>query len=134
MIGALVAVIFILAGSMAVSGPNIRRGRGNVTITFQGTSISFTGNTPSSTNSPGSFTVTIDSNSPYQATFPNFSEIQNHTQWYQTPELPDSSHSITLSDIATGLDYAIVSAGDATVALDQYQIVVDDDDSSQILY
>ncbi|KAF5352079.1 hypothetical protein D9758_009405 [Tetrapyrgos nigripes] len=125
-----------LGGSMALSGPTIGRGLGNVTITFQGTSISFTGNTPSSNDSPGSFLVTIDSHKPYQATFPNFSLIQNHTQWYQSPLLSDSTqgHSITISQIATGLDYAIVSAGQATESLDQYQILVDDDDTEQIWY
>ncbi|KAJ3880248.1 hypothetical protein F5051DRAFT_400383 [Lentinula edodes] len=105
---------------------------GNIVVSFQGTSISFAGNTPSSSNSPTWFLVGIDSNSPYNVSFPNPGILQSYTQWYQTPTLPDGLHTVNLSSIVVNLDYAIITAG-ATTPLNGSTIVVDDE-SPEILY
>ncbi|KAH7878180.1 uncharacterized protein C8R40DRAFT_1167586 [Lentinula edodes] len=105
---------------------------GNIVVSFQGTSISFAGNTPSSSNSPTWFLVGIDLNSPYNVSFPNPGILQSYTQWYQTPTLPDGLHTVNLSSIVVNLDYAIITAG-ATTPLSGSTIVVDDE-SPEILY
>ncbi|KAJ4495371.1 hypothetical protein C8R41DRAFT_918815 [Lentinula lateritia] len=105
---------------------------GNILVPFQGTSISFAGNTPSSSDSPTWFLVGIDLNSPYNVSFPNPGILQSYTQWYQTPTLPDGLHTVNLSSIVVNLDYAIITAG-PTTPLSGSTIVVDDE-SPEIVY
>ncbi|KAJ3862091.1 hypothetical protein EV359DRAFT_65928 [Lentinula novae-zelandiae] len=104
---------------------------GDISIVFQGTSISFTGDTSLSTTSPTWFLAGIDLNSPYNVSFPG-AGTQIYTQWYQTPMLPDGLHFVNLSSIFVNVDYAIITAG-ATTQLNGSTIVVDDR-SSEITY
>ncbi|KAJ3906668.1 hypothetical protein F5879DRAFT_630222 [Lentinula edodes] len=104
---------------------------GDISIAFQGTSISFTGDTSLSTTSPTWFLAGIDLNSPYNVSFPG-AGTQIYTQWYQTPMLPDGLHFVNLSSIFVNVDYAIITAG-ATTQLNGSTIVVDDR-SSEITY
>ncbi|GAW04182.1 hypothetical protein LENED_005957 [Lentinula edodes] len=97
---------------------------GDIIVSFQGTSISFTGNTPSATNSPTWFLAGIDSNTPYNVSFPDVG-TQIYTQWYQTPMLPDGLHVVNLSSIVVDLDYVVITAG-STTPLSGSTIVVDD--------
>ncbi|KAJ3886874.1 hypothetical protein GG344DRAFT_81284 [Lentinula edodes] len=101
---------------------------GDISIVFQGTSISFTGDTSLSTTW---FLAGIDLNSPYNVSFPG-AGTQIYTQWYQTPMLPDGLHFVNLSSIFVNVDYAIITAG-ATTQLNGSTIVVDDR-SSEITY
>ncbi|KAJ3815088.1 hypothetical protein F5876DRAFT_21901, partial [Lentinula aff. lateritia] len=104
---------------------------GDISIVFQGTSISFTGDISLSNTSPTWFLAGIDLNSPYNVSLPDVG-TQIYTQWYQTPMLPDGLHFINLSSIFVNVDYAIITAG-ATTQLDGSTIVVDDR-SSEITY
>ncbi|KAF9060943.1 hypothetical protein BDP27DRAFT_1490855 [Rhodocollybia butyracea] len=101
---------------------------GNIAFSFQGTAISFKGNTPSSRFSPTWFLASIDSNTPYNVSFPDAGPTQIYTQWYQTPILIDGLHTINLSRIAVGFDYAIITPG-PTTPLSGSTIVVDDRNS-----
>ncbi|KAJ7584357.1 hypothetical protein C8J56DRAFT_789922 [Mycena floridula] len=94
-----------------------------------GTGILFVGNAPelSDAASPKSFNVSIDSNALYVAKFQFPSGInQWYHQFYQSPLLLDGKHSINLSSIVTGVDYAVVTAGQTT-PLSGTTILVDDD-------
>ncbi|KIK60535.1 hypothetical protein GYMLUDRAFT_114404, partial [Collybiopsis luxurians FD-317 M1] len=96
-----------------------------------GTSISFVGNTPSSTNSPTWFLAGIDANDPYNCTFPDAGPKQLYTQWYQTPVLADGLHIVNLSSIVVNLDYTLITPG-MTTPLEKSTIVVDDTDQELI--
>ncbi|KAJ3815075.1 hypothetical protein F5876DRAFT_31433 [Lentinula aff. lateritia] len=109
----------------------IRTPGGDIIVSFQGTSISFTGNTPSATNSPTWFLAGIDLNTPYNVSFPD-AGTQIYTQWYQTPMLPDGLHIVNLSNIVSDLDYVVITAG-STTPLSESTIVVDDR-SLEIVY
>ncbi|KIK54116.1 hypothetical protein GYMLUDRAFT_103549, partial [Collybiopsis luxurians FD-317 M1] len=105
---------------------------GNLIVSFQaGTSISFIGNTPSSTNSPIWFLTSIDSNEPYNCTFPDAGPTQLYTQWYQTPTLTDGLHIVSLSSIVVDLDYTLITPG-MTTPLEGSTIVIDDTDQELI--
>ncbi|KIK60515.1 hypothetical protein GYMLUDRAFT_102292, partial [Collybiopsis luxurians FD-317 M1] len=99
-------------------------------IGLAGTSISFVGNTPSQ-NSPTWFLAGIDSNEPYNCTFPIAGQTQLYTQWYQTPILDDGLHIVNLSSIAVDLDYVLITPG-MTTPLKESTIVVDDTDQELI--
>ncbi|KAF9061787.1 hypothetical protein BDP27DRAFT_1428554 [Rhodocollybia butyracea] len=103
----------------------------SILFSFQGTTVSFTGNISSSTNSTGFF-AGIDANAPYQVPYPNTS-TPVYGQWYQTPILSDDRHTINLSSIVVDLDYAIVIPGPAT-PLSGSTIVVDDSNTNEIVY
>ncbi|KAF9077606.1 hypothetical protein BDP27DRAFT_1253642 [Rhodocollybia butyracea] len=105
---------------------------GNIAFSFQGTSISFKGNTPSSTISPTWFLAGIDENTPYNVSFPDAGPTQIYTQWYQTPTLSDGLHNINFSNIAIDFDYALITPG-PTTPLSGSTIVVDDK-NSEITY
>ncbi|KAE9402676.1 hypothetical protein BT96DRAFT_802821, partial [Gymnopus androsaceus JB14] len=98
---------------------------GSIMLSFQGTAISFTGNTPSPP-SPTWFLARIDSNTPYT------SAKTIYMQWYQTPTLSDGIHNINLSSIIVNFDYAIITPG-ATTPLSGSTIIVDDR-NSEITY
>jgi hypothetical protein len=52
-------------------------------------------------------------------------------QWYQSPTLPDTNHSITVTHIAsTYVDYAVVTAGQNTPLTGETILIVDDGDPS----
>ncbi|KAJ7581531.1 hypothetical protein C8J56DRAFT_895931 [Mycena floridula] len=102
---------------------------------FTGTGISFTGNTPASsdTNSPKIFDVAIDYNPSYASTFQYPAGVdQWYAQFYESPDLLDGPHSINLSSIVTGLDYAVITAGPSTPLLASTILV--DDDNAEIIF
>ncbi|KAJ3834505.1 hypothetical protein F5878DRAFT_630314 [Lentinula raphanica] len=99
---------------------------GQVVVTFQGTSIAFTGSTPSSTNSPTWFLASVDSNAQVNCTFPDAGPTQYYTQWYESPLLSDGLHTVNLSSLVVDLDYAIVTVGQTTPLGDTTTIIVDD--------
>lgn len=82
--------------------------------------------------SPGSFSLTLDNNAPYDIDFPAPDQVQCCTPWYQTPTLNDDQHTVSLSNVASDFDYALVTAGETT-PFEGTTIVVDDDDS-EIVY
>jgi hypothetical protein len=52
-------------------------------------------------------------------------------QWYQSPTLPDTNHTITVTHIAsTSVDYAVVTAGPDTPLTGKTILIVDDGDPS----
>ncbi|KAF9061786.1 hypothetical protein BDP27DRAFT_1428553 [Rhodocollybia butyracea] len=103
----------------------------SILFSFQGTTVSFTGNISSSTNSTGFF-AGIDANAPYQVPYPN-TTTPVYGQWYQTPILSDDRHTINLSSIVVDLDYAIVIPG-PTTPLSGSTIIVDDSNTNEIVY
>lgn len=91
-----------------------------------GTSIAFTGAAPPAP--APDFTVTID-DVDSQAQF-NSSVAGNYGLWYESPELSDGEHTVTVSKLeGAELDYALVTAGN-TGLLDDADVVVDDLDPS----
>jgi len=71
--------------------------------------------------------VSIDGQTPYTTSYsdPNPS---SYRQWYQTPQLSEGSHNISLSNIAgTSLDFAVVKVGKNTPLAGQ-TVIVDNDD------
>ncbi|KIK60514.1 hypothetical protein GYMLUDRAFT_261489 [Collybiopsis luxurians FD-317 M1] len=103
----------------------------NLNVTFQGTSISFVGNT-APVGAPAWFSVAIDSNEPYNCTYPGAGPTEEYIQWYQTPTLTEGVHNVTLTGITVALDYTLVTPGQTT-PLEGSTIVVDDTDQ-EIMY
>ncbi|KAG6918311.1 hypothetical protein DXG01_015403 [Tephrocybe rancida] len=101
---------------------------GSFSMSFDGTSISFFGNTPSLNASQNIF-VSIDGSKPYE-TFYNDPSPPTALQWYQSPVLSEGTHTINVSHIAgTSIDYAVVTAGRDTPLTGQ-TLIVDDGDPS----
>ncbi|KAF5355543.1 hypothetical protein D9758_006288 [Tetrapyrgos nigripes] len=98
----------------------------SLSVDFQGTSISFTGNTPPA-NAPTSFLASIDSNEAYSVSIDAAGRTQYYIQWYSTPTLPDGHHSINLTAIVIDVDYALITAGQSTPFSSNSTIVVDND-------
>ncbi|KAH9478610.1 hypothetical protein JR316_0009067 [Psilocybe cubensis] len=98
---------------------------GSFSLTFQGTSIAFIGNTPPEPSSQTAL-VSIDGGAPSEITYPGTPPA--YIQWYQSPTLSEGIHSITVSRIdGTAVDYALIEVGQDT-PLSGKTIVVDDDD------
>ena len=57
------------------------------------------------------FLVTIDSNDPYNCTYPGAGLTELYTQWYQTPTLADGLHVESLTDIVVALDNMLITPG-----------------------
>ncbi|THU94174.1 hypothetical protein K435DRAFT_756777 [Dendrothele bispora CBS 962.96] len=104
-----------------------------ILVEFQGLSISFIGNTPSTSDSPTTFLASIDSGVPYNTSMPVAEVTQYYLQWYSTPVLSDGFHFVNLSTIVTDVDYAIVTAGEST-PLSSDSIIIVDNDNSEIWY
>ncbi|ESK87604.1 hypothetical protein Moror_1962 [Moniliophthora roreri MCA 2997] len=98
-------------------------------LSFQGISIAFFGNSPAPDNSP-TFSINIDSQTS-SATYP---ELRADTQWYTSPILTDEPHEITLSNLdQIDVDYAIITPGDQT-PLEGTTLTVDDSDPEIVYY
>uniref|UniRef100_A0A0W0GFF7 Uncharacterized protein n=1 Tax=Moniliophthora roreri TaxID=221103 RepID=A0A0W0GFF7_MONRR len=98
-------------------------------LSFQGISIAFFGNSPAQDNSP-TFSINIDSQTS-SATYP---ELRADTQWYTSPILTDEPHKITLSNLdQIDVDYAIITPGDQT-PLEGTTLTVDDSDPEIVYY
>ncbi|PPR00928.1 hypothetical protein CVT24_000248 [Panaeolus cyanescens] len=96
---------------------------GTLSLTFEGTSVSFFGMTPSPPASQNVL-VSIDGNTPYETTIGD--GTVHYGQWYQTPLLQEGRHNITIDRITgASLDYAVVSAGQQA-SLTGRKVVVDD--------
>ncbi|KAG6815543.1 hypothetical protein H0H93_009508, partial [Arthromyces matolae] len=94
---------------------------GTLTVTFQG-------NTPPSTFSQDIY-VSIDGAAAYQ-TWYNDPSPPSVIQWYQSPKLSDSQHTIVITHIAaTSVDMMMIEAG-ANTPLSGQTLIVDDDDPS----
>ncbi|KAK7435350.1 hypothetical protein VKT23_019701 [Stygiomarasmius scandens] len=102
----------------------------NFNVTFQGTDIRFIGET----DGTSTFQVVVDNNAPFAAAVPNFGAQSNYTQWYQLPSLEDGVHKVGLSELQGGLDYVIITAGPTTPLNENTNILVDEDNTSEILY
>ncbi|KAG6831078.1 hypothetical protein H0H87_006194 [Tephrocybe sp. NHM501043] len=101
---------------------------GTFSLTFDGTSISFFGNTPGSNASQDIF-LSIDGSKPYQ-TFYDDPSPPTSLQWYQSPVLPEGPHTINITHIAgTSIDYAVITAGQNT-PLTGTTLIIDDNDES----
>ncbi|KIK60518.1 hypothetical protein GYMLUDRAFT_261493 [Collybiopsis luxurians FD-317 M1] len=103
----------------------------DLVVSFQGTSISFVGNT-APVGAPVWFFVAIDSNEPYNCTYPGAGPTEEYIQWYQTPTLTEGLHIIKMFGITVALDYTLVTPG-MTTPLKGSTIVVDDTDQ-EIIY
>ncbi|KAF9023479.1 hypothetical protein BDZ89DRAFT_1069848 [Hymenopellis radicata] len=107
-------------------GGSSQVGSGSFSYTFTGKSIAFTGTPPTAGITTTNFSVMIDdttSAAQFDASLP----VQ-YGQWYQSPELDDGEHTITVSDLErVGVDYALVTT---TSPQDRSDVVVDDSDSS----
>ncbi|RDB18334.1 hypothetical protein Hypma_000419 [Hypsizygus marmoreus] len=101
---------------------------GTLSISFLGTSISFFGNTPSAKASQNIF-VSIDGGIPYSTSYGDPSP-PTALQWYQSPLLSDSTHTIDITHLAgTSVDYMVITAGQNT-PLSGETLIVDDSDSA----
>ncbi|GLB34336.1 hypothetical protein LshimejAT787_0112200 [Lyophyllum shimeji] len=99
---------------------------GPFSVTFNGTSIALYGDTNSQVNQTG--TVSIDGGPPFPtATFQGLRPFSIVTQFFQSPTLPDTTHTITVADLVVALDYMVVTAGNDT-PLAQETLIVDDSD------
>lgn len=95
---------------------------GSFSVTFEGISIAFTGNTPGASTKQN-FSVSIDGADAYVASYPSPAE---YLQWYMSPTLKEGNHTITLSEMDNiEVDYAIVAVGNQT-AVQGKDILVDD--------
>ncbi|KAK0224482.1 hypothetical protein EDD85DRAFT_242518 [Armillaria nabsnona] len=94
---------------------------GSFSVTFEGISIAFTGNTPPSTNRQ-TFSVFIDDGNSYLTSYPSPSA---YMQWYTSPTLEEGTHTITITGIdEIDVDYALVGVSNQTTTLGK-DILVD---------
>ncbi|KAK0188334.1 hypothetical protein F5146DRAFT_906368, partial [Armillaria mellea] len=94
---------------------------GTLSVTFEGSSIAFTGNTPPSTQKQ-TFSVSIDGADTYVVSYP---AKHTYMQWYMSPTLEEGTHTITLSEMeGTDVDYALVCVSNQTNVLGK-DILVD---------
>ncbi|KAF8155937.1 hypothetical protein B0H34DRAFT_799024 [Crassisporium funariophilum] len=101
---------------------------GTLSLVFEGTSVRFYGNTPAPPLSQN-ILVTIDGGPSYNTSYGD-SSPPSYGQWYQSPELNDGHHNITIDRIdGTSIDFAVVTVGPDT-RLAGKRIIVDDDDPS----
>ncbi|KAK0491578.1 hypothetical protein IW261DRAFT_96926 [Armillaria novae-zelandiae] len=99
---------------------------GSFSVTFEGISIAFTGNTPGASTKQN-FSVSIDGADAYVASYPSPAE---YLQWYTSPTLEEGNHTITLSEMDNiDVDYAIIAVGNQT-AVQGRDILVDDTSSA----
>ncbi|KAK0447721.1 hypothetical protein EV421DRAFT_1787786 [Armillaria borealis] len=102
---------------------------GSFSVTFEGISIAFTGNTPGTSNKQD-FSVSIDGADAYVASYPSPAE---YLQWYMSPILEEGNHTITLSELDNiDVDYAIVAVGNQTTV--QGKDILVDDTSNAIVW
>ncbi|KAK0190372.1 hypothetical protein F5146DRAFT_551348 [Armillaria mellea] len=95
---------------------------GTFSVTFEGISIGFTGNTLP-TSSKQDFSVAIDGAEAYVASYPSPAE---YLQWYTSPMLEEGNHTITLSELEhIDVDYAIFAVRNQTT-IQGKDILVDD--------
>ncbi|CAA7262076.1 unnamed protein product [Cyclocybe aegerita] len=114
----------VQAPAFALNGRGLM---GTLQAKFQGTSIAFFGVTPPA-NLSQNLTIAIDDNAPYNSSYsdPN---PQTYRQWYQSPQLSDGAHTVTLSNLAgTSFDFAVVNVGPDTPLVGQ-PVIADNDDS-----
>ncbi|PBK67112.1 hypothetical protein ARMSODRAFT_339052 [Armillaria solidipes] len=101
---------------------------GSFSVTFEGISIAFTGNTPGTSNKQD-FSVSIDGADAYVASYPSSAE---YLQWYMSPTLEEGNHTITLSEMNNiDVDYAIVAVGNQTTVQGK-DILVDDTSNATV--
>ncbi|KAF8891342.1 hypothetical protein BD779DRAFT_198002 [Infundibulicybe gibba] len=99
---------------------------GSFNFSFHGTAVAFYGNTATRFQNA---TVSIDGGSPYNSSFPDPSS-QEYLQWYQSPQLQEGNHTISLTNLAdVSVDFIVVAAGPNT-PLSGQTVIVDDDDPS----
>ncbi|PBK67108.1 hypothetical protein ARMSODRAFT_1021068 [Armillaria solidipes] len=102
---------------------------GSFSVTFEGISIAFTGNTPGTSNKQD-FSVSVDGAEAYVASYPSPAE---YLQWYMSPTLEEGNHTITLSELDNiDVDYAIVAVGNQTTV--QGKDILVDDTSNAIVW
>ncbi|KAF8164720.1 hypothetical protein B0H34DRAFT_208577 [Crassisporium funariophilum] len=100
-------------------------------VSFNGTSISLYGDTPSNSIFRY-FSVTIDGGESLNSTYPD--GLAAYQQWYQSPSLTEGIHDIALGPLAdTSLDFVVISVGRDTPLYGQ-QLIVDDFDDSYVKY
>ncbi|KAF8060251.1 hypothetical protein FPV67DRAFT_1513958 [Lyophyllum atratum] len=101
---------------------------GTFSITFQGTSIAFTGNTPPHPMSQ-TILVSIDGGTPSQASYSDQSP-PSALQWYKSPSLSEGTHTVSITHMAgVSVDFMTITAGQNT-PLSGERLIVDDDDSA----
>ncbi|KAJ3488305.1 hypothetical protein NLJ89_g11631 [Agrocybe chaxingu] len=103
---------------------------GYFSFDFEGTLVSFFGVTPLP-SATRNITASIDGATPTTSGF-GFGDFASpsYRQWYQSPELPDGKHTITVSGIeGISVDYAIVRTSNST-SFRGKRIIVDNDDPS----
>ncbi|KIM46781.1 hypothetical protein M413DRAFT_23136 [Hebeloma cylindrosporum] len=100
---------------------------GSFSMNFEGRSIAFYGTTPARTSSQ-TFSVSIDGAAPSNVSYgdPN---PPSYRQWFQSPELADGRHNITVEMLDGPMfDFAAVAASPDT-PLNGKRLVVDDDNA-----
>ncbi|KAF8962593.1 hypothetical protein BDZ97DRAFT_1824447 [Flammula alnicola] len=99
---------------------------GSFTLTFEGTSIAFIGNTPTAGFSQFAI-VTIDGGTAVNTSYGTVTPPA-YVQWYQSPTLPDGKHTITVGHLdGTAVDMAIITVAPNT-PLSNKKVFVDNND------
>ncbi|KAG5650827.1 hypothetical protein H0H81_010890 [Sphagnurus paluster] len=102
---------------------------GRLAITFQGTQIALFGSSPPARASQN-IEVSIDGGAPYTTTYGDASP-PSVLQWFQSPLLPDGTHTLLISHIAgASLDYLVATPGPSTPLDAGQQLIVDDGDAA----
>ncbi|KAF8875401.1 hypothetical protein CPB84DRAFT_1796491 [Gymnopilus junonius] len=99
---------------------------GTFSLSFEGTSIAFVGNTPTNAFSQTA-TVSIDGGAPYNITY-STTPPPAYVQWYQSPTLSEGTHTVVVDHLdGTAVDYALIQVGQNT-PLGGKTLVIDNDD------
>jgi len=101
---------------------------GSLSMPFHGTSVAFFGNTPIAEASQWAL-FSIDGGTPYNSSYMDPAPPSSR-QWFKSPTLPDTTHTINISHIAgTSVDFVVITAGRNT-PLSGERLIVDDGDPS----
>ena len=90
--------------------------------------MAFFGNTPYANASQWAF-VSIDGGPEYNSSYMDAAPPSSR-QWFQSPTLPEGTHTVNISRIAgTSVDFVVITAGQNT-SLSGETLIVDDGDPS----
>jgi len=104
----------------------------NLPTSLLGRSVAFYGTTPAPPACQN-MTISIDGGHPYQTDYNSPNPPPSYQRWYQSPDLADGKHTITVSlTDGTSIDYAVINPSRDTSLTGKSVIV--DDDSAMIDY
>ncbi|KDR80180.1 hypothetical protein GALMADRAFT_136709 [Galerina marginata CBS 339.88] len=109
----------------AKAGTGASAERGSFSINFEGKSIAFFGMTPAAPASQ-EISVSIDGGASFTTSYGDLTP-PSYRQWYQSPDLAEGKHNITLGQIdGTSLDFAVITPYPDT-PINDHRVVADDD-------